>query len=77
MDRIVISVKVRLIAASCGLAFGAVFVIVMLVKDLSMWMTVPMWLAIALAVVSAFSLLALWALEVKKRSLKQKTKDKE
>lgn len=73
----VISVKLRLIAALCGLACGAVFVLVMLINDLSMWHNVPMWVGIALVVVSAFSLLALWTLEVRKRSPKKKTKDKE
>lgn len=77
MENIVISVKVRLIAALCGLACGAVFVMVMLINDIPMWHNVPMWLAFALIIVSAISLLALFALEKKKASPEYRAKHKE
>ena len=67
MDNITIPIKVRVIAALCGLAFGAGLVIVMLINSLSIWKSVPMWLAVALVVVSAFSLLVIYALEKKRR----------
>ena len=67
MDKVDIPIKFRVITALCGLLFGAVCIIVMLVKGLSIWMTVPMWLAVALAVVSAFSMAIVYALEQRKK----------